>query len=374
MKYIVYLTTNLINSKIYVGVHKTETPYKFDTYLGNGVYSNSPKSYNCRETAFQCAVAKYGPKNFKRKTLKVYETLKEALDMEYKIVSPSFIERTDVYNQTVGGGYPPSPNKEIYQYDLDGNFIREWESVKSITDYYKVNKDRIRMVINDKRSFEGSYWSEECFKIMDVSDYRPSARGSIRQYTTEGRFLKSFKNTSEAARELDIEREKITNAIYGKYATSGYWFLKEGETIESYLDGSIKNEPKVYIYNISGLFYKEFENISKVKKEFKYNKNDIKRAIKNNSLYKNYYWSYTKYENILLENPELELKTPKKVYQYTLEGDFVREWDSITECSKQFKSCLQVCLGKRNHCKKFKFSFDESKIQSDTVSDNGLTE
>lgn len=373
MKYIVYLTTNLVNKFIYVGVHKTEDPDKFDTYLGCGVYTNSPKSYNHRETAFQCAVAKYGPKNFLRKTIRVCDTLAEALELEAKIVTPKFIERTDVYNQTVGGGYSPSPEKQIYQYDLEGNFIKEWDSIKSITESCKVNKDRVRMILNDKRSFEASYWSEECFLKLDIKEYRPSTRGSIRQYTTEGRFLRSFRNTTEASIALDIDRAKITNAIYGKYATDGYWFLKEDETIESYLNGSIKREPKIYLYTKDGVFYKEYDNISIVKKEFKINKNDLKRAIKNNNFFENYYWSYTKYDNILLENPELEHRTPRKVYQYTLEGDFVREWSSITECKKRFPSVLQVCLGKRNHCKKFKFTFDKLMIQSDTVSNNGLT-
>ena len=41
--------------------------------------------------------------------------------------------------------------------------MKEWDSIKQITTYYNVNKDRIRMVIDDKRSFEASYWSEECF-------------------------------------------------------------------------------------------------------------------------------------------------------------------------------------------------------------------
>jgi hypothetical protein len=218
------------------------------------------------------------------------------------------------------------------------------------------------MAIDDKRSFEASYWSEECFNTLDITEYRASSRGSIRQYTTNGVFLKSFKNTTEAAKQLDIDRAKITNAIYGKYATSGYWFLKEDETIESYLDGSVKKDPKVYVYNIDGTFLKEFNNLSEVKKEYKYNKNDLKRAIKNNSIYMNNYWSYNKYTNILMENPELEKSTPRKVYQYTMDGDFVKEWSSITECRKYFPSVLQVCLGKRNHCKKFKFSFDKLKI------------
>ena len=39
-KYIVYMTINNINNYIYVGVHKTLTPYEFDGYLGNGIYIN----------------------------------------------------------------------------------------------------------------------------------------------------------------------------------------------------------------------------------------------------------------------------------------------------------------------------------------------
>ena len=38
-KYIVYETTNLVNNKIYIGVHKTTDPDKFDGYLGNGIYA-----------------------------------------------------------------------------------------------------------------------------------------------------------------------------------------------------------------------------------------------------------------------------------------------------------------------------------------------
>ena len=38
-EYIVYMTINLVNNKIYIGVHKTNLEF-FDGYLGNGVYLN----------------------------------------------------------------------------------------------------------------------------------------------------------------------------------------------------------------------------------------------------------------------------------------------------------------------------------------------
>jgi hypothetical protein len=125
MKYIIYITTNQVNNKIYIGVHKTNTPYSFDNYLGCGVFTNLPKSYINGGTLFQRAVVKYGPDKFKRKTLKVFNTLEEALAYEATLVDESFISRTDTYNMIIGGGYPPDLSKKVYQFDLLGNLLKE---------------------------------------------------------------------------------------------------------------------------------------------------------------------------------------------------------------------------------------------------------
>ena len=44
-KWIVYLTTNKVNKKIYVGVHKTKDPTIFDGYIGCGIYITQPYTY-----------------------------------------------------------------------------------------------------------------------------------------------------------------------------------------------------------------------------------------------------------------------------------------------------------------------------------------
>ena len=372
MKYIVYLTTNLINNKIYIGVHGTKTPDVFDGYLGNSVQANCASSYNRRETPFQCAVAKYGPKNFQRKVLKVFSKLEDALDLERWLVCPEFIRRNDTYNITLGGGMPPINKIQIHQYDLDGNFIKTWDSVKSVTLFYGINKDRLRMVMDEKRSMFNSYWTDEYQETLEnLYEYRPSARGSIRVYTTSGTFKGIYYSGKEACKAQHITPNDLSNHTRRKTPLDGYYYLKEGEKIEDFLSGVILKNPEIYVYNKDGDYIESYENISQIKKVYKYNKNDILRAVKNGSLFENLYWSYSKYNNILKEDPSIIINTPRKVYQYTLEGDFVREWSSINKCRKQFPSVLQVCLGKRTHCKKFKFSFDKLKIQSDTISNNG---
>lgn len=129
MKYIVYLTINLENNKIYIGKHKCEDPYVFDGYIGCGVKITAPSTYNKPQCAFQAAVLKYGVKNFRRITLRVFDDEQSALMLEKKLVTEDFIKRKDVYNEVIGGGAPPINNLIVYQYSLLGKYIRKYYSL-----------------------------------------------------------------------------------------------------------------------------------------------------------------------------------------------------------------------------------------------------
>ena len=72
MKYIVYQTINLINNKIYIGVHKTKNPEIFDGYIGCGIIITNPSTYNNPTTPLQYAVKKYGTSNFRRSILFIF--------------------------------------------------------------------------------------------------------------------------------------------------------------------------------------------------------------------------------------------------------------------------------------------------------------
>ncbi len=88
--FIVYKTTNLVNNKFYVGVHKQENPNIFDGYLGSNKILHR-------------AIKKYGIESFKREVLIECETREEAFDIESLLICEKMCKRPDVYNISPGG-------------------------------------------------------------------------------------------------------------------------------------------------------------------------------------------------------------------------------------------------------------------------------
>lgn len=356
-KYIVYLTTNKINGKIYVGVHNTDNPEVFDHYLGEGAFDNKPSSYNKAKCHFHQAIMKYGVSNFYRQTLRVFDTLEEALIMEADIVNEEFVKRSDTYNMIVGGGCPPLHNKIVYQFDLDGNLIKKWDSIKSIIDKYKCNDARIRMCIKDKRSFDNFYWNfEDC---INVEEYRLSARGYIFQYDKLGNIINSFENATIASVKLGINRDAISNSVYDRTLCHGFYFLRADDDIKVLLyEKSNKKSAhivSIYRYSLDGKFEKEYKSVAEACKDTKSCSGNILRAIKNNRTASGYRWSYIKSDIIKPYSSE-DLK-PIKIAQYDLQHNLIKIWDTVSECKKQFPSCQKICRKERRSTNGYIFEY-----------------
>ena len=86
--YILYQVTNNLNSKIYVGVHKTKN--LDDGYMGSGKVINA-------------AIAKYGIENFTRVILEQFENSAAMYAREKEVVTDEFLLREDTYNLRRGG-------------------------------------------------------------------------------------------------------------------------------------------------------------------------------------------------------------------------------------------------------------------------------
>lgn len=86
--YLVYLITNTVNGKIYVGKHETFDPD--DDYMGSG-------------NLLKRAQVKYGLDKFTKTILADFDEPWSMSNMEATIVDEEFVKRKDTYNITVGG-------------------------------------------------------------------------------------------------------------------------------------------------------------------------------------------------------------------------------------------------------------------------------
>lgn len=358
MKYIIYLTTNQQNNKIYIGVHSTDTPYKFDGYLGCGVYENSPKSYMNGGTIFQRAVKKYGPKQFKRKTLKVFNTLDEALNYEATLVNEDFVKRIDTYNMIVGGGCPPNLSKKVYQFDMNGFLLKEWDNQIVVTEYYNCYKDAIYESIKNKRSFKDCYWSN--LPTINIEEFRLNKTNKfVYQYNTDGNLLGIFESIQEASEKLDIDKNRIVNALAQKSNVEDCYFLSATQNIFDVLEwrkSKVGNKKIVYRYTLNKKYDCEFESLADAAKALNLkSKSGISAAIKDtNKSSGGYYWSLTKSDTLPEVQHQKEL-TPQSVDVFDLEGNFIKNFETISECIKEYPYCRKVLRGERKSSQGFTF-------------------
>lgn len=358
MKYIVYLTTNIVNNKIYVGVHRTENPDKFDGYLGNGVNRNNPSSIKNPSCPFHYAVKKYGFDSFKRSIIQVFDTVQEALTLEGIIVDEEFIKRTDTYNITLGGGLSPLLNKVIYQYDLNGNFIKEWNSIAEATESFngkRVSGNIGRAVINKTTSYN-FLWSDSKYDKLDITQfniYNPKIPVHI--YDINCNYVQSFQSMSECCKHLDCPLEHIQRAIVMNTLVKGFYISKELYNIFKPIKLP-RLSGDVHQYNLDGTYIKSYKSIKEVEKEFGEKMQGINTSIKMGEQYKGFLWA--RGEKLEFVKP---YKTPKcsakKIGQYTMEGELVKIFNTVREARKEFPNVSKVLNGQAKHCHNFTFKY-----------------
>lgn len=223
--HIVYQTINLINNKIYIGIHQTAT-LEFDGYLGNDCWVNKPSSYQNPITLFQKAVNKYGPKSFKRSTLKIFDNRQDALDLERWLVDENFIKRPDTYNMVLGGKeFIPINSKNIFVYDKSGNFVKEFISQQQAALFiygktsggscisrvlkqgygfckdYQVSRIKVDFM-KDYNTYKNTIWEKMVnkFSYKDGLENRFGNPKKVAQYDINGNLITIYKSLGECKR------------------------------------------------------------------------------------------------------------------------------------------------------------------------------
>lgn len=193
IKYYIYKTTNLINGKIYVGLHKSKNIDK-DKYIGTG-------------WAFVDAVNKYGRENFVREILFEFATLEEANAKENEIVNEEFIERDDNYNLRTGGNVG-SVSEETRK--------RMSESL--------LNSEKFQTMIRSesrRKKLSEIFSGRECPWVVEINKNPEKIRKTAEKHRGSKRTEEQCKNISESIKGKQTGRD---NALF-----SGYYMTPFGK-------------------------------------------------------------------------------------------------------------------------------------------------
>ncbi len=359
MKYIVYQTINTVNNKIYIGVHQTENPAVFDGYLGCGLNRRNLNTHlKYPKTPFHYAVKKYGYDSFKRSTIKIFDTVKAALLLEAELVNEEFVKRSDTYNATVGGGLPPNLCKVVYQFDLEGNLLNSWPSLTEVAGIYNISPSCIGQAAKYKRATCNFYWSfSKEINILDYKAFLPKVEVYV--YDENGIYITSYRSYTECQKALrvssisHIQRAvKLGNKVKNHFIS----LIKSDKFIKPNLP---RLQGYVHQYNLDGTYIQSFKSIKEAEEKLSLGRlSGINTSIKMGEQYKGFLWSRGEKQDLIKP-----YKTPKsaakKIAQYTMDGVFVKEYNTISEAKKEFPNVGRVLRGQANHCHNYVFKYLE---------------
>lgn len=109
---------------------------------------------------------------------------------------------------------------QVYQYDLEGNFIQEWESMKAASENNNILLCDISEAIKCKRKFKAGGFQWRCEKMESIPLYdklknAENKSKSIYQYSLDGKFVKEWKGTRKPSEDLNISRTALRNNLIG---------------------------------------------------------------------------------------------------------------------------------------------------------------
>lgn len=182
--YSVYIHTSP-NNKRYIGISKHPKD-RWD--YGHGYKQN---------TYFWNAIKKYGWNNFKHEIVFVGLTENEAKHKEIMLIKKyKSNNRQYGYNHTIGGDNLCEQRKQkVYQFDLLGNLLNSYDSIRGAERKTKVNRKSIWMCCSGKMNTGGRFLWSYCknIKINDNDRF-----GKIVQISmTDLSIVKIFNNREE---------------------------------------------------------------------------------------------------------------------------------------------------------------------------------
>ena len=208
---IVYCITQISTGKVYVGVHATDNLE--DGYMGSGKIIKS-------------SISKYGIEDFSKKILFDFDNIKDAIEIERRIVDKNFTASDDTYNIAIGGGY------RVFFGEQNGFYGKSHseETKKKFSENNPMHNPTIREKAKSriKEWYRNNEVSEETRRKLSVAGtgrtHSAETRrilselnlGKVIPLSTRDKISKANKGLLKGVRKTKEHRERISEALSGR--------------------------------------------------------------------------------------------------------------------------------------------------------------
>lgn len=382
MKGIIYKATNTLNGKVYIGQTVAS--------LAHRRREHQKDAEGDAANHFHTALYQY-PDLFDWEVIDTFSGTREevmhALNVaeEYHILKCNSTDERFGYNATKGG-YSSDKfaeyikrraqalggrAKAVLQYDADGNFVQEFESLNAVCAY--LGRPKMRGTVLFSGLHYGYQWREKTsnFSPQKIESYSPKQAHKatkILVYDKDGDFAGRFLCALDAEKATGIRAEYITKSSKGKYPQdvdarrkhTDFFFFRDAENYPKKINviRTTKQEPEkekvnpaiaVLAYDPkSGEFVAEYASMSEAHTQSGASDSTIRRSthlpepVRVESPKQKYVWrkkdgevkariDIIPYKAKTIERKKME----HRVIQYSREGEFIKVWENARTASME---------------------------------------
>lgn len=379
MKGIIYRATNSYNGKVYIGQTITSLNHRRSEHLRDAV-SDSVNH-------FHFALMQYGKDAFEWDILDEFSGSREdvihALNVaeEYHILKHKSLIDEFGYNATKGGyssdkfaesirkrALACCGSRHVLQYDLDGAFVREFDSLAAVARYF--GKEKFKGKDIGGRMWKGYQWriKENEFYPVQISPYSPHRKPTmhILAYQWDGCFYREYENYAQCVKDLGKRyrvRDSFEDIVIRSHEIGKYILIKKMkdsfperirvEVVYPKDWGKKKKDSDVSVpvlqYSCDGKFLSEFPSIRDAHRRTGISIGSITRSCRKSLPFKVRHdtkciWRLKRGD--IRECIETSPYAPKasvadtkklehRVVQYDRNGIIIRVWDNMYQASLQ---------------------------------------
>lgn len=255
----IYIIKNKINSKVYIGQTITTIEQRFRQHK-NAINHISEYPYN-----LYYAMIKHGVKNFYVEELKKIECdtsfeLNEKLNKYEREYIRKYDSLNNGYNMTAGGDCTMLHNqKVVYQFDLFGNYIAEYKSVRLAAQMTNLDQGHISACcLGIKSSTGGFRWS-----YQRDNDFDDNTRCTpVIQYDLHGNIINKFNSVKEAVEKTNCSKSSILSCCQGLSCQNrGCVWRYKNDSFDKYPINKKYQPRMVYQFDMDYCFVNEYPTL-----------------------------------------------------------------------------------------------------------------